>query len=291
VCGRRSDPSSLALGLQVSQIVDVRGAASQTMRIGASVKYLVQSCSNMHQRKCTKDFTKPFASPMVFWPMRAAKEYFLDYSMMRSLAGKDPPDTARSEGQARITQFIGCVEGIIPDKYISAAETGYSMSALRQLIKTNCSNYTGPDGKGRNGEDFSKGEATMNIVPLGACTKTSCPPEEEYCPKMKKSAGTGDERKVKVAGAKFAKKNWRGCLSRVRIAFNICTTCCCKEGLIDSSVQHELIFGSKEDCSLWHATTDSVVRLVTNLWRTGATVDNFGRICFESCSKAWKLAD
>ena len=72
----------------------------------------------------------------------------------------------------------------------------------------------------------------------------------------------------------------KSCITHVKVVVSRCSTCCCPQGLISTSVSHNLIYGKQTVCGTFFSIADAAVRITVSGWRTGLSLSHFHQACF-----------
>jgi len=70
------------------------------------------------------------------------------------------------------------------------------------------------------------------------------------------------------------------CVVKSWIRLQKCNTCCCRKGLVSTSVSLALIQGSQQTCGTWLSVVDWFVRSYVSFIRMITVVDRYGGRCF-----------
>lgn len=116
--------------------------------------------------------------------------------------------------------------------------------------------------------------------------------------------GLGNKSRLAVCSEHFEPPQ---CASKMTLSITTCTTCCCREGLSDSRLDHILLgLGNDQSplkrCAAWFGGVDTVIRVVISLYRMALATGSYSRVCFRAspgpsmcagegmCNSAWKVA-
>lgn len=69
------------------------------------------------------------------------------------------------------------------------------------------------------------------------------------------------------------------CTSELLLTMDVCSTCCCKAGMISTGIDHRMVQGSPSQCALWFSMTDALLRVLIGLWRAAMVGAFFGKPC------------
>jgi len=70
------------------------------------------------------------------------------------------------------------------------------------------------------------------------------------------------------------------CEARIKLKLHRCNTCCCKGGILKTSLRSELTKSTNSQCGAWFTGVDSTARVVMALNRFFEVVTYFNRACF-----------
>lgn len=76
------------------------------------------------------------------------------------------------------------------------------------------------------------------------------------------------------------KLKWVGCTTRFRLEMNRCTTCCCRGGLFQTVISHQLVQGPRTECGPFFSTTDAIARIVISGLRIFFMTNTYAHTCF-----------
>lgn len=74
------------------------------------------------------------------------------------------------------------------------------------------------------------------------------------------------------------------CAAQAKIVKWKCNTCCCKAGVVSTSVTTSLIAGSQNQCGSWFAFLDYGVRMFVSLMRINTIVGRYSKKCYNGAT-------
>ena len=80
-------------------------------------------------------------------------------------------------------------------------------------------------------------------------------------------------------------REWQGCTMQLKALVSMCSTCCCKAGLLSANVVNTLVFGEPSSCSAWFAGVDSLARIITSMMRGFIIMRSYHGPCFSKRDK------
>jgi len=72
------------------------------------------------------------------------------------------------------------------------------------------------------------------------------------------------------------------CASKAQVKLRYCNTCCCRNGLAQTTVAHGLVVGKMAKCGPWFSSVDTVLRIYFNALRMGNVLSAYSNRCFLS---------
>merc|ERR1719409_2383396 len=80
------------------------------------------------------------------------------------------------------------------------------------------------------------------------------------------------------------------CATFLWIKYWYCNTCCCKKGKMGQKIHHELIHGSKSDCTIFMTVVDALARTIMGFVKAGIPATE-QQNCFKTTTKDRKLGE
>jgi len=193
---------------------------------------------------------------------------------------------------------------LVPD--CKAEFLGSKAHASRIINEANAAKLKWMDRFRRNNYDVQKLLKGMGIENAASRGSQSMSQRAAYCAEKFKQVNAIQTKKLRrgIGLRGVDNENSRGhredlsgthavpsCTAHFQLSIGRCTTCCCKQGLITSSISSGLVHGPLGSCAMWFSTVDVAVRLFISVWRTVLTIDNYGTRCFGSCAAMSKKED